>query len=462
VADRLSRGPGRRALALAAAGALLLGCVGDEGDRLAAFAPGDTFVLECHDGPPITCFQRTSGPAATTPTSTTLAAITTLAAVATTTVATTTVLPAQRSWLDDHFLIGVDLQPASLFDEWRARGINTAVRVDAATGTGNPGSTDAQIAAWETAATANGLRTIRQPKSNPVLDIGNTTLLAWSPHKDEPDGNFAPTPDKQVQYETIQARYAELRAIDPTRPITVVVTGSFNQNDARYWPNNDPADGAQACCEPWYRKFFAGADWLFADRYPVNLGKPIVPELRAMMERLHTWQEPERAKPVFAYIEASDYSTAADRPAPGPTAEQLRAQVWYVITKGARGIVYFPERVAPTFAHDATTAAVQAEMTTLHSRIREIEAALQGPINPSDVGVAAPVPLEVGWRVTATHVYLIVVNASGTALPAQRLGVLGVGGTAEVMWENRNETIRGGMITDDFAPFATHVYRLAR
>lgn len=431
----------------------LLAACGTSSALTPAAQPGQPFVMDCTQNPHVVCVERTV-PAATTTTTTT--APTTTRATTTVPAPTTTRPPAPSNWLASNFLIGIDIQPASSATKWAGRGINTLVRIDASVDTGSPGANDAQMEVWDNAAAANGMRTIRQPKTDPRADIGNPTLLAWAPHKDEPDGNFAPTPDKQIPYQAVQARYAELKAIDPARPITIMVTGSFNQNDARYWPNNDPADGAQACCEPWYRKYFAGADWLEADRYPANLGKPLLPDLRTMTNALNTWQEPERAKPFIAYIEASDYDTTANRPAPGPTAAQLRAEVWFVVTEGARGIVYFPFQVAPTFVADALTPAVVSEMTSINAHLKELATVLQGPIDPAGLSVTAPAPLEVGWR--AGHV--IVVNPTATALVGQRIAVSG-SGTVTVLWENRSEAISGGAITDDFAPYAVHVYRTA-
>jgi hypothetical protein len=410
---------------------------------------GERWVMDCTDYGQVVCVERTTSTTETTSAMTT--STPTTLPLPTSTIAP----PDSQDWLGDNFLIGVDLQAASLADNWAARGVNTMVRLDS-----DMQSTDAQIETWEQAAAAAGLRTIRQPKSDPALDVGNTTLLAWSPHKDEPDGNFHPTPADQVPYETVQADYAELKHVDPTRPITIGVSGTFNQNDARYWPSPDPADGARSCCEPWYRKYFEGADWLAADRYPINLGKEIAPELRAMMTNLQTWQEPERAKPVFAYIEASDYDTTTNHPAPGPSADQLRAEVWHVITEGARGIIYFPERVAPTFAHDATTASVRAEMSVQHARITELAPILQGPSDPIGVSITAPAPLEVGWRATTTDAYLIVVNPTSTAQNAARLTMTGVSGSVETLWENRLATINGDTIIDDFPAYAVHVYRV--
>lgn len=85
---------------------------------------------------------------------------------------------------------------------------------------------------------------------------------------------------------------------------------------------------------------------------------------------------------------------------------------------------------------------------------------MQGPIDPAGVALSAPSPLEVGWRLTDTDVYMIVVNPTGTAITGKTLAVTGVTGAATVMWENRGETVTNGAILDDFPAYGVHVYRI--
>ena len=55
--------------------------------------------------------------------------------------------------------------------------------------------------------------------------------------------------------------------------------------------------------------------------------------------------------------------------------------------------------------------------------------------------------------------YLLAVNAAAEPVSA-KLSVPGAP-TVEVLYENRSCNVEDGCITDDFAPFAVHIYRLS-
>jgi hypothetical protein len=58
---------------------------------------------------------------------------------------------------------------------------------------------------------------------------------------------------------------------------------------------------------------------------------------------------------------------------------------------------------------------------------------------------------------SATNEYLLTVNAAPESVRA-RLFFPGCDAKMEVMREKRSVSCRGGVIEDDFAPFAVHVY----
>jgi hypothetical protein len=73
----------------------------------------------------------------------------------------------------------------------------------------------------------------------------------------------------------------------------------------------------------------------------------------------------------------------------------------------------------------------------------------------------APSPLQVTWRRSSGHSYFFVLNLSPTA-SHQIIALSGVGSatSATVYGENRTVQISGGTISDNFGPYAVHIYQV--
>ncbi len=329
--------------------------------------------------------------------------------------------------LRNFFPIGVWVAPDYAYVTWQARGLNTVVGI----GFDLEGSI----------AEANrlGLHMIREPRPNPADDANEALLLAWA-QPDEPDGIFS-----QVPYSSIQAQYNTWKGIAPNRAVFINFVGDLNQYDLITSESGDA----------WYRKYVLGADWICADKYPVNQGITNFAVMGQTMEHLKLMAGP---KPIFAFIESSDIDTTDGHPGPSPG--QLRAQMWEVIVHGARGIWFFPEQITPTFLFDTTPANVATEMTTQNATITALASVLQGTVNPAGLSATVAAPLDAGWRNAASAAYFIVVNVSGTAQNARSIALGGIGNaaSASVYGEARNVPISSGSISDNFAPYAVHIY----
>ena len=343
----------------------------------------------------------------------------------------TMVLPASADMLKDFFPIGVDFQHPRDFERWRRRGVNSLVR--------NPFAVD--VNTWADAADAAGFMQIRPPRVPASADVGNPWLLAWM-YRDEPDlvAHQIPTSELDNQYD-------EWKAIDPHRNVLVNVTGSMNQHDV------DTGEGG----DEWYATYFATADWVSGDIYPVNRGRPltIVGDMVDRMQSIVDYQ-----KPVFAVIEASDYDTTNEGGA--PNADQFRAEVWHAIIHGVRGIWYLAVQVEPNFVYDAVPEEVATAMPELHRRITGLQEVLQGPIDPPELDAHVDGPLEVAWRLDESSAYFIVLNLSDEARADEVIELDGIGTAtrATVYEERRTIAITDGAITDDFGPYEAHVYHV--
>lgn len=342
-------------------------------------------------------------------------------------------------FLNGLFPIGVWVPPSYDFQKWKDRGINTMVGVTQ------------DFETWNAEANRLGLHMIREPRSNPADDNNEPLLLAWS-QSDEPDGIYS-----QVTYNQIQADYNSWKSINPTRPVFINFIGGLNQFDLRGCEDKV----YRSTCEsgdPWYTKYVAGADWISADRYPVNDGD--VTQLNLLGQMVDHLRSLAGNKPVFAFIESADIDP--ENTTRGPTPDELRGEIWEVIIHGVRGIWYFPEDVGVTFQYDNTPPDVAAEMTRQNATITTLSAVLQGPINPTGIGATVPAPLEVAWRNAPSGKYFFVLNLSSTTKSSQQITLTGIGSatTATVYGENRSVSIVAGKITDNFAPYAVHIYQV--
>jgi hypothetical protein len=329
------------------------------------------------------------------------------------------------------FPIGAYVQDADSFALWKSRGINTMVVV--------PQGDDETT--WNKAAVRDGLYEIRAPASNPASDVGNKNLLAWA-LPDEPDDITS-----QVPHAAIQRRYKAWKRIDPRAPVYINLNGQFNQYDVK----------TKASGPSWYEQYVKGANWISADLYPVNSGNGN--DLGLIGQEVARLRELAGSKPVFVFIE----SGAFDAENPVITPRQFRGEVWEAIIHGARGIFYFPVQVSPSFQSDVTPAAVAAEMTRQDATITKLASVLQGPVNPPPLGATASSPFQVAWRSSSGQSYFFVLNLSDRAVSNQTIKLSGIGSatSATVYGENRTVPISSDTITDNFGPYAIHIYQIS-
>lgn len=353
--------------------------------------------------------------------------------------------PAAQSetlFLDGFFPIGVFSQPVESFEKWKQRGIDTLLEV--------PMNHDP--AAWDRAARSGGFRIIRRPAANPQDDIGRKDLLAWS-HWDEPDAaGRAPawTP-------TFERTYAEWRRIDPNRQIFL----NFAGPDITWFATRTDAYSREYAT--YYPRLVRTADWIASDIYPAG----------GWLNRAHESRrgditliaEPMRAirkltnKPQFVFIEASEIESGNVPGARCPTPAEMRAQIWYAILHGARGIFYFPASVRrDAFRFDAAPPEIVAEMVRQNALIRKAGRTLQGPVNPSGIQVSADKPLEVGWRLLDGQATVIVVNPTRSSVPNAKITIKAATGEARFLSDDRRVPVANGVLRESVEPLGVRVF----
>jgi len=243
-----------------------------------------------------------------------------------------------------------------------------------------------------------------------------------------------------------------LKAAYPTMPVVMNLNGA------------GPLWGYSTVTQAGYKEYLKTADWISQDLYPLN-GHNRPGALDAPGQAAALLSQWSGGKRQITIIEASDMeATGVPANYPGPTADQLRAEVWNAVISGSTGIVYFPQRIGGAgFLWENMIPAVEAEMKTTNARLTRIGDALMSQMNPTGITATTSTGLRVTWRKYGGKTYLIALNNTNTTIAAGKITTTGVTAntTATVDSENRVIVVKAGVITDTFKPYESHVYLVA-
>jgi len=270
--------------------------------------------------------------------------------------------------LPPSFVIAVFSQPVSSFPKWKARGINTLVSHE-------PEGGKMKKEDWEAAAAAAGFWFMDYPSDDDAMlakEAKQPMRLAFM-QDDEPDMTRAPNtdrtnPDGWTKGEILAARYARCKAAAPNIPMFVNFAGTAVTPEA--YPGNK------------HLPYIAAADWLAHDwyvknknweRYPISL-------IGVAMDRLAAWS---KGKPQYVFIECSDQKISPLGRCPTP--DEVEEEVNLAVAKGAKGIIYFPQKPPPGFQYDAMPPEIL-------DRVLKINARLAGTAAPAPLPTPAPPP----------------------------------------------------------------------
>jgi hypothetical protein len=168
-------------------------------------------------------------------------------------------------------------------------------------------------------------------------------------------------------------------------------------------------------------------------------------------------------KPQYVYIETSNqglYGVPNER---GPTADEVRGEVWDAIIHNARGIVYFPFTFSPTYSQNGTPASVLTEMTTQDALIASLASVINsGSLTDAQrLTLSGDPTLEGCWREYNGTEYYFVLNLSHTPVSDLTISLPDVSGLQDlgVYNEDRSVTLdSNGLFTDSFGAYQLHVY----
>jgi hypothetical protein len=329
------------------------------------------------------------------------------------------------------FVIGIWGQPSNYAWRWQARGVNTMVAADLYGGR-------VPLKHWDDEVAGLGMYAIRAPAADPKDDVGRENLLAWLAN-DEPDVH-------KTDPKVTSAAYERLKKIDPDRPVFMNFSGGHVVGyQDRNWKHP-------------YPQWVEGGDWISNDIYPVA-GWNLPNRLGLVGEAIDRLRAVDPSKPQFAFIEVSDQGLAWNLSAPGPTPDQVRAEIWDAVIHGARGITYFADQFKPSFSYNAMTPDVEAEMIRQNALLKSLNGPLLAPLSPRGYKVEVPAGMEATLRQFKGKTYVIVLNFKSKHRDNLKIKLTGVDdGTAQVHGENRSVQITSGQITDDFEGYTPHIY----
>ena len=353
-----------------------------------------------------------------------------------------------KSVLDDpsFFPVSVWLQPAGPAEKYKDMGVNVYV---------------------------GGVDSYPRPKDKDFLDaIQKQGMYAICPYKkqyveeklyehpafigwmfgDEPDNVNSATGQVGHTPEALLADFAKIRRDDPTHPVYL----NLGQGVA-----NERFIG-RAATDEQYAGYPKACDIVSYDVYPCNSISPDGPNRLHLVakgvDRLRTWAGPD--KKVWCWIEANKISKGEGR---APTPDEVKTQIWMALAHGADGYGFFCHSWAGA---RASVSAIEPEMQAALAPVNAEVHALARVLNSPTVRDAATVKATMGGRVDVLvkkhdgATYLLAVNMFRKP-EKPTITIKGVGdGTAEVLFENRTVPVKGGVLADDFAPYAVHRYKL--
>lgn len=349
---------------------------------------------------------------------------------------------------DTFFPIAVWLQEPRNAAKYQAAGINLYIGLW-------KGPDAAQLAELEKAH----MPVICEQNAFALTQRDNPIIAAWM-HGDEPDNaqelghgkGYGPP----IAPEKIVADYEHLRAADPSRPVIL------NLGQSVAWDNyigrgvrrNHPED---------YPAYLRGCDIASFDIYPVaHDNREIAGHLEYVprgVERLIGWSQ--GAKPIWNCLECTNIGGTGKA-----TPAQVRAEAWMALIRGSRGLVYFVHQFKPKFREAALfdDPEMLAAVTALNREIHDLAPVLNSPTIAGSVEIQSAQSSTAIATMLKRHggeTWLFTANLQNTPTQAA-FTVKGApaAGPAEVLGENRTLPFTKGQLSDDFAAYAIHLYRI--
>lgn len=230
-----------------------------------------------------------------------------------------------------------------------------------------------------------------------------------------------------------------------------------------------------------YRPFVKVTDVFMPEIYPVHAEKPeplekcVAATVRDMKRFKSDVAEANDGKPraIWPIIQYFKGWRSWKR---FPNRDELYAMTFASIAHGAHGVTWYtyggtvePEKKRFNYGVTATPETWR-NITNLVARLKELSPVLvtRTPPQPAPAKILSGPEKDIYGNESISmllkryrgETYLIAVNGTLKDVTAE-FDIGGYFDRAQVMWENREIPVQNGKITDRFAPFAVHVYKVA-
>lgn len=352
------------------------------------------------------------------------------------------------------FPIGVWLQAPHNAQRYREIGVNLYLGLW-------EGPTEEQLEALRAA----GMPVICDQNSVGLAHRDDDIIIGWL-QQDEPDNAqpiYDPDTGEMTGYgppvapDTVVARYREMKAADPSRPVLLNL-GQGLANEA--WIGRG-ADGRPED----YQAYVWGGDIVSFDIYPVtndslpNGGHELWYVAKGL-DRLRSLTGGQRI--IWSILECTHVGNAEAIATPA----EIRAQAWMSIIHGATGIVWFVHEFAPRFVeagifeHPDQLRAV----TEVNAEITALAEVLNSPTRSDLAFVETPassVPVDLLCKRHDGSLYVFAVAMDSQPTVA-RIHVSGTnaGSIVEALGEDRVLRLDDGAFSDQFDGWGVHLYRI--
>lgn len=297
-----------------------------------------------------------------------------------------------------------------------------------------------------------------------ISRIDEPLIYGWM-HDDEPD-NAQLNPltkkyDPCVDPSVIIKGYEEIKSRDPSRPVYL----NLSQGVAwKNWYGRGTCTGNNEMYKIANNGYLKGCDIASFDIYPVNNSDPETQNnlyfVANGIDSLRLWSED--TKPAWCWIETTAIHPTSQRK---PRPEEVKAEVWMALIRGAKGIGYF----CHSFREPQDAAALLNDSIMIRA-VKEINFqinSLAGVLNSPDVrGIASvstdnkEVPVDIMTKSDGVSDYIFAVAMrNGMARPTFTVAE---GKKVEVLGENRSIIVKNGKFRDNFAGYGVHLYRIER
>jgi glycosyl hydrolase family 42 (putative beta-galactosidase) len=291
--------------------------------------------------------------------------------------------------------------------------------------------------------------------------VGHPALLGWiQPH--EPEKAFLLKGKTEMSPQKMLESYAAMKRAATTRIVALDFSPEFmaDKDVAKEF-----SDEQKRKVYPEYAK---AADLVTYNVYPIwghNRPEKIdwVAEAAAELRQLVGHD-----KPFFAMIETTTGWRKIDPKEQKPlTVEDIRAEVWMAVIRGATGIIYFSHQFKPKFSEHGLDAQRHAAIKAINDQITRLSPAILS----ADAADQPTITIEGGLAAQC----LAKKTSDGLVIFAQNIDMQRRGGKAvitckglergtkiEVVDENRTITAAEGEFSDQFDKLAVHIYRIVK